>query len=168
MPLTNWMTLRAAMGRLRFVALDSRDTMYLSSAGSFEEASHVRLEMAKLATETMFDRTPDGYVDGDRMERLFNPVTTALLLKSAARDSEIFKSQQIHQSVETGTVRELQVDDNTALLSVEGQILRVGTFNGRVQPETKKVTVFLRLTLNSDIAHNGRYPLVVTDYQERF
>jgi hypothetical protein len=62
----------------------------------------------------------------------------------------------------------VEVDSNTALVSVEGQVLRTGTFNQRIVNDAKKVTVFLRLTVNGDMAHNGRYPLVVTNYEERF
>jgi len=44
--------------------------------------------------------------------------------------------------IETGQIKELGVDNNTALVSVEGQILRTGVFNQRVVNDTKKVTVF--------------------------
>ena len=79
-----------------------------------------------------------------------------------------FRTQQIHQKIETGQIRELEVDNNTALVSVEGQILRTGVFNQRVVNDAKKVTVFLRLQVNDSMALNGRYPLVVVNYEERF
>jgi hypothetical protein len=80
----------------------------------------------------------------------------------------VFRSQQIHQKLETGPIRERAVDSNTALVSVEGQILRTSVFNSRVVNDTRKVTIFLKLRLNEDMATNGRYPLVVTNYDERF
>ena len=104
----------------------------------------------------------------ERLERLFNPATTATLNADAAKDSQVFRAQQIHQKFESGQIREVSVDDNTALVSVEGQILRVGLFNNRVVNNSRKVTVFLRLRVNDDMARNGRYPLVVTNYEERF
>ena len=167
-PITNLFTLQAAMGRMRFVAMDSRDTFYLANLGSFETAQHVHAEIAKMAAETIFSRNPDGFDDPERLERLFNPVTTAALNKDAARDAEVFRTQQIHQKIETGQIRELEVDNNTALVSVEGQILRAGVFNQRVVNDAKKVTVFLRLQVNDSMALNGRYPLVVVNYEERF
>ena len=39
---------------------------------------------------------------------------------------------------------------------------------GRVVDDSKPVTVFLRLAVNTDMAHNGRYPLVVVAYDSRF
>jgi hypothetical protein len=167
-PITNSLTLKAAMGRMRFVAMDSRDTFYLANLGSFETAQHVHAEIAKMAAETIFSRNPDGFDNPERLERLFNPATAATLNKDAARDADVFRAQQIHQKIETGQIRELEVDDNTALVSVQGQILRTGIFNQRVVNDAKKVTVFLRLHVNDDMAHNGRYPLVVTNYEERF
>jgi hypothetical protein len=79
-----------------------------------------------------------------RLERLFNPATTASLQKGAVKDADVFRVQQIHQKIETGQIRELEVDSNTALVSVERQILRTGVFNQRVVNDVKKLTVFLR------------------------
>jgi hypothetical protein len=153
--------------RLRFVAMDSRDTFYLANLGNFETAQHIHAEVARLAVETIFSRSPDGFDDPERLERLFNPATTIELNKDAAKDAAVFRQQQIHQKIETGQIREIEVDNNTALVSVEGQVLRTGMFNNRIVNDAKKVTVFLRLTVNGDMAHNGRYPLVVTNYEER-
>jgi hypothetical protein len=167
-PITNWMTLQTAMGRMRFVTMDSRSCFYLNSAGSFESEESIHSELARMAAETIFDRNPDGFNAPERLERLFNPETALALNRDASRDSEVFKAQQIHQSLETGAIKEVNLSEKTALISVEGQILRTGMFNGRVTNNSKKVTVFLRLTVNDNMASNGRYPLVVTNYEERF
>ena len=162
------LTVAAMMKPLRFVAMDSRDTFYLSSLGNFEQAKQIHTELAKLAAETIFDRSPDGFDDPERLERLFNPTTTARLNKEAERDAGAFLAQAIHQKFETQTIRELRVDNNTALVSVEGQVLRHATFNGRIVDDTKPVTVFLKLALNPDMVRNGRYPLVVVNYDSNF
>ena len=154
--------------RLRFVAMDSRDTFYLANLGTFETAQHIHAELAKMAAETIFSRSPDGFDDPERLERLFNPASTAQLNRDAARDADIFRSQQLHQKFEAGQIRELEIDSNTVLVSVEGQILRSGVFNQRQVNDSKRVIVFLRLKTNDDMARNGRYPLVVTNYEERF
>ena len=167
-PISNWFTLQAAMGKIRFTAMDSRDTFYLSSLGNFETASQIHGELAKMAAETIFSRSPNGFDNPERLERLFNPATTASLQKDAARDADVFRIQQIHQKFEAGQIKEIGVDDNTALVSVAGQVLRTGMFNQRIVNDTKHVTVFLRLHVNEDMATNGRYPLVVTNYEEHF
>jgi hypothetical protein len=166
--ISNHLTVSEMMQRMRFVAMDSRDTFYLANLGSFETAQHIHAELAKMAAETIFSRSPDGFDDAERLERLFNPGTTASLQKEAARDADIFRAQQIHQKIETGQIRELEIDANTALVSVEGQVLRTAIFNQRIVNDSKKVTIFFRLRVNEDMALNGRYPLVVTNYEERF
>src|SRR6516225_8902301 len=123
--------------RLRFVAMDSRDTFYLANLGTFETAQHIHAELAKMAAETIFSRSPDGFDDPERLERLFNPATTTQLNKDAARDADVFRQQQIHEKWESGQIRELEVDGNTALVSVEGQVLRSGVFNGRPTNDAK-------------------------------
>jgi hypothetical protein len=165
---SHYLTVSEMMGRIRFAAMDSRDTFYLANLGSFETAQRIHGELAKMAAETIFSRNPDGFDYPERLERLFNSTTTAALNNDAARDADVFRSQQIHQKLETGPVHERAVDSNTALVSVEGQILRSSVFNQRVVNDTKKVTIFLKLRLNDDMPTNGRYPLVVTNYEERF
>ena len=162
------LTVTEMMGRIRFAAMDSRDTFYLGNLGSFETAQHIHEELAKMAAETIFSRNPDGFDYPERLERLFNPTTTAAVNKDAARDADAFRSQQVHQKLETGQIRERAFDSNSALVSVEGQLLRTSVFNSRVVNDSRKVTVFLKLRLNEDMATNGRYPLVVTNYEERF
>src|ERR1700744_5697027 len=72
-PVSNYLTLQSAMQRLRFVAMDSRGTFYLTSAGGFETAQHIHADMARLAVETLYNRNPEGFDNKDRLERLFSP-----------------------------------------------------------------------------------------------
>ena len=60
------------------------------------------------------------------------------------------------------------VDNNTALVSVEGQILRTAFLINGWLTTPKKSRSFCELRVNDDMATNGRYPLVVTNYEERF
>jgi hypothetical protein len=162
------LTVRAMMQPIRFAAMDSRDTFYLTSAGSFDTSQHIHAEIAKLAAETIFNRNPEGYDAPERLERLFNPATTQSLQDQLSKDNDSFRAQQIHQKFESGLIKELAVDQSTALVSVDGQVFRHGIFDGKVVDDSKPVTVFLRLAVNSDMAHNGRYPLVVVAYDIRF
>jgi hypothetical protein len=159
---------QTAMGRIRFSTMDSRGSFYLSNLGSFDSSEQIHSEIAKMAVETIFSRNPEGYDQNERMERLFNPITTALLRKDAEKDNQIFRVQQIHQKVETGPIKELAVDQDTAKVSVECQVMRDGMFNSKLVNVTKKATVFLTMKVNDDMATNGRYPLVVTEYFTRY
>lgn len=168
-PISNQLTLQTAMGQMRFVAMDSRDTFYLSSMGSFETAQHIRAELSKMAAETIFDRNPDGFDDPERLDRLFNPATTKDLQQQAGKDADAFKMEEMHQKFESqGPIEEISMDSNTALVCVHGQVSRTWMFNQRTQNQSRKVAVFLRLNVNEDMAHNGRYPLIVDRYEAKF
>jgi hypothetical protein len=54
------------MSRIRFVAMDSRDTFYLANLGTFDTARHIHAELAKMAAETIFSRNPDGFDNPER------------------------------------------------------------------------------------------------------
>jgi hypothetical protein len=167
-PVTNYYTLNASMQKMRFAAMDGRDTFYLSSMGSFEDSQHMHAEAAKLASETIFNRNPDGYDDKERMERLFGPKMIESLKKDESKDSDVFLAQQIHQKIEIGVIREINVDSNSALVSVEGQILQTKMFNQHTTNDSKNVTLFLKLAVNGAMSTNGKYPMVVVEYKEQF
>lgn len=155
-----------AMSRMRIAVPDTKGGfLYIDNAGSFEKAQAIHRESAKMAAETIFNRTPLGFEDPERMERLFNPDTYKLLLKDAARDEQVFQTQDIYQSIVTGQIKEISVDKDTTLVSVEGQIKSQKTLNQHVIPDSRNVTIFLRLQVNPDMASNGRFPLVVTNYE---
>ena len=125
-PVTNWITLRTAMEQIRFGLLDSRDTVYLSSLGTFETAGKMHEEMSRMATETMFSRNPDGYDYEDRKTRLFSPAALIALNADTGRDAIVFRDQQMHTKCETGHVREIPIDANNVKVGVDFQILRTG------------------------------------------
>src|SRR6516162_2631851 len=90
------LAIREEHRRIKFVAMDSRDTFYLANLGTFESAKHIHAELAKMAAETIFSRSPEGFDNPERLERLFNPATYLNLQAEEKRDSESFKAQQIH------------------------------------------------------------------------
>lgn len=168
-PITNWITLQTAMQRLRVAVPDMKGGyLYLDNVGSFDSATKIHNDTAKMAAETIFNRSPDGVDDPERLERLFNPETTAKATLESSRDAEAFKSEQIHQKIETGLIKEISVDNDTALVSVEAQILRTGLFNQRVFNDARTATIFFTMKLNKDIATNGRFPLVIVRYDTNY
>ena len=77
------LTVQAMMQPIRFAAMDSRDTFYLSSAGSFDNAQHIHAEIAKLAAETIFDRNPEGIRRGRTSGALVQSGYDAITPRSA-------------------------------------------------------------------------------------
>jgi hypothetical protein len=168
-PITNHVTQSIAMQRMRIAVPDSRGGfLYLDNVGSFQTAQSVHAEISKMAAETIFNRSPDGFDNPERITRLFDDKIAEYLNKKAGEDSENFRIGQVHQKIETGDIKELSVDSNTALVSVEGQVLRQGMFNSKAFNDTKNLLVFFKLKVNQDMASNGRYPMIVENYEVRY
>src|SRR4029077_11057150 len=96
------LTVSEMMSRIRFVAMDSRDTFYLANLGTFDTARHIHAELAKMAAETIFSRNPDGFDSPERLERLFNPASTTALNKAAAKDADVFVLNRFTRSSRQG------------------------------------------------------------------
>ena len=167
-PISNYFTLQAAMGEVRFVAMDSRNTFYISSVGKFDDAQAIRRETAKMAAVAIFTRRPDGFENPELIDRLFWPVAGQAVMDDANKEADQFKAEQVHQHVETGPMSEISKDGDSTLVSVEVQVMREYVFNQRLLNDAQKATLFLLLKVNSGMATNGQYPLVVYSYKIRF
>ena len=167
-PISNYFTLQAAMGEVRFVAMDSRNTFYISSVGKFDDAQAIRRETAKMAAVAIFTRRPDGFEHPELIDRLFWPVAGQAVMDDANKEADQFKAEQVHQHAETGPMTEISKDGNATLVSVEVQVMREYVFNQRLLNDVQKATLFLLLKVNSGMATNGQYPLVVYSYKIRF
>jgi hypothetical protein len=152
------------MKPIRFAALNSRDTYYFTPAGRFESVPEAHLEMAKLAVQTMFDRSPDGLDNPERVDHLFNSRCAEQLKAEVSKDADIFRNQQIHQKVEIGHVREVQVGQNSAAIEIIGQVIQTGFLDQRLA-QTRDVTINVQILPNYEILENRKFPMVVWNYE---
>jgi hypothetical protein len=162
------LAVQETMNQIRFVAMDERNTRYISNLGTFETAEKIHSQSARDAVATIFSRNPEGFDFPERAALLFGPDAAATLQREVARDADTFRIQQRHQKVEMGQVKELALDSNTILVSVEAQVLGRSLMNQRIVDDARNVLVFVRLKVNGGMADNGRFPLVVVDYKEKF
>ena len=163
-PVSNWFTLQAALHPLRFVMLNSRDTFYLSAGGTFEDAKRVQIDYAKLAAQTLFDRSPDGLDAPERLDRLFNQRCEDQLKAELARDADLFRLQQLHQKIEIGRIRLVQLSADSAALEITGQVIRTGFLGGAVT-QTRSVVMNVKVMPNDEIETNHKFPMVVWAYE---
>jgi hypothetical protein len=162
-PVTNYLTLQSAMGHIRFAALNSKNTWYITGSGTFEDTTREHLDMAKLACSTMFERSPDGLDSPERVDRVFNEKTSQQVKDDVAKDADTFAKQHLNQFVKFGLVREVQLEPNSAVVEVNAQLTRKGFLNG--QDATIPLVVYVKLTPNDEIEQNRRYPMVVWAYE---
>jgi hypothetical protein len=156
---------------LRFVAMDGSGTFWISRLGTFETADEFRVDAARTAAEAMFNRNPNGFDNPKQVERAFNGVCYNRLKEQASRDADEFRLSQIHQKVEMGRVNQIALDSDTARMSVECQVIRsrlFGVVEKRVITDARRCTLLVKLAVNQDMAHSGKFPLEVVDYEVRW
>jgi hypothetical protein len=165
---TYYLTLHEAMQSIRFVAMDSRGTMYITSLGTFETADDFRIATARDAVEAIFNRNPNGLDNQKRVELLFNTRCSQLVRAQAAKDADEFRLRQIHQKVETGKIKAISISDDRARMSVECQVLRQRVFEGHVINDSQNVLVLLELAVNHSPAISGKFPIEVVQFDTRY
>jgi len=159
--LTVWLMTRP----LRFAALDGSGTFWISRVGTFEDADAFRVDAARTAAEAMFNRNPNGFDNPLQLEHAFNNACCKRVKEQAAKDADQFRVSQIHQKVETGKIHQIAMADDQARMSVECQVVQWRVFQGAVIPDAKKCLLLVKLAVNEQIAHSGKFPLEVVDYE---
>jgi hypothetical protein len=154
------------MRRIHFALMNSRDTFYITAAGGFETIQEEHLEMAKLAGQTLLNRSPDGLDSPERVDRLFNAKCEEQVKTDIAADADTFKMQGLHQKLEVGHVREVQLSPSTAVVEVSGQLIRTGFITHSDQ--TRQVVVDIQMVANDEFETNHKFPIVVYAYQVKF
>jgi hypothetical protein len=167
----HYLTVWTVTQPLRFVAMDGSGTFWISRLGTFETADEFRVDAARTAAEAMFNRNPNGFDNPKQVERAFNGVCYNRLKEQASRDADEFRLSQIHQEVEMGRVNQIALDSDTARMSVECQVIRsrlFGVVEKRVITDARRCTLLVKLAVNQDMAHSGKFPLEVVDYEVRW
>src|ERR1700741_3980235 len=59
-PITNHLTEQTMMQQTRVIVMDGSDTFYLTAAGTFDQQTHLHAELARLAAQAIYSRSPDG------------------------------------------------------------------------------------------------------------
>lgn len=145
----------------RVVILDEAGTFHVSPLLNFEDAGRLHISQALLACIALFQKNPNGFDYPELVEKMFLP--DALVKAKEYQSAELteFKAKQIHQKVEVFRVDVLQTRNNTVLVEVSGQLLRVGLFNGQSFAESPKFKARFTLARNPRLTQNGRYPMAV-------
>jgi hypothetical protein len=182
--ITNYQTVRAMMQPIRLVAMDERGSFYSFNAGPFERETSLHAWTAHQAAIMLLSRNPNGSdFSDDVLDRAFSGLKDRKgvscfdqVKASLGKDADQFLQQQIHQKFELGklpgsnddAIRELKCNESKAWVSVEGQVVRQGVFNGRPTQSSNPVKVFFEIIANDDVVHNGQYPMVVDAFQVQY
>jgi hypothetical protein len=152
--------------RERVVILDGSGTFSIAPTLDFETATGLHEEMALWSTYALFSQNPNGFDMPELLDKMFleEPLRKARSLLSEA--SHEFREKNIHQKVEVFEIKILKTRDDQVFAQVSGQLIRTGSFEGKVFVEDPQFTLTLVLHRNPNMLDNKRFPLAVISFEE--
>jgi flagellar biosynthesis regulator FlaF len=145
----------------RVVVLDESGTYHISPLLDFEDATKLQTSQALLACLALLEKNPTGFDYPELLEKMYLPDALNQAKAMQSQEADELEAKQIHQKVEVQRVDVLQTRNNQVLVAVEGQLIRVGLFNGEPFTEAKKFHAQFTLLRNPNLTSNGRFPLAV-------
>ncbi|HYF36659.1 MAG TPA: hypothetical protein VD994_15290 [Prosthecobacter sp.] len=144
-----------------FVVMDSSGAYYVEAGVNFEQAKPMHLALTELAVETLFDRTPTGLVNPDRLPRLCDRDGLAELRAKIREEDSYFVGQQVRQTVQVEKVEVLIPLATAVRTGATGLLTRDLTFKGQSLTEQYTFTVWFNWHMNPDMRDNQAYPAVI-------
>ncbi|MCP5541204.1 MAG: hypothetical protein H7A53_12250 [Akkermansiaceae bacterium] len=145
-----------------FVIMDGAGVYYLAPTADFEDAVELHAAQTRLAMESLLNRGPNGPDSPNRIKKIFTDTAIEYIENEYQKEAKTFRDQKIHQKVEVGSTEVLKTVGEGAITSAEGQVIRVGVFDGKAFNEVYDVSARFAWALNRDMRFNGRYPTVCT------
>jgi len=137
---------------------------YKGKLEDFHQATTLHEEQTEIAALCLFQRSPKKLDYEDRLKQLFATDAYSKAQEMISADMAEFRTKSLHQKVEIREVITLPVRGKGVLSSLKGQLLRTGMFEGKVFSETLKLELNLQFVRNPNMAMNGAYPSIVTDF----
>jgi len=110
-------------------------------------------------------RSPSGFDYPERIKLILGENAYPKALKLLADEQEEFRLKSLHQKVEISQTKILNVRDNSVFVSLHGQLIRTGNFDGKPFIEAFKLNVKMTFVRNPDLIAKGDYPTIVTDFE---
>ena len=149
----------------RVVVLDETGTYHISPLLDFEDATKLQTSQTLLACLALLEKNPNGFDYPELLEKLYLPDAFNQAKTLQSQEAAELKAKQIHQKVEVQRLDVLQTRNNQVLVAVEGQLIRLGLFNGEPFTEARKFHAQFTLLRNPNLTSNGRFPLAVWKFQ---
>ena len=147
----------------RYLVID--DTcFFLPKSFEFKDAHDLHFDQAQLVCETLLNRGPAGVDNQARLKNLFHPTAYEKVIQLVENEAADFKSRSIHQKVSIAETRQLKMKDESVLIQVTGQLIRMGQFSGKSFIEILDFECQLHFIPNLNMLSNGRYPTIVFNY----
>lgn len=139
-------------------------TYYLPKSLDFAEAKELHVSQAGLLMESLLNRAAEGLDNPERLKRMCEADAYKKAVSMIKKDSEAFKAKRIHQKVEIRSVQILQAEDDTVMVAVDAQLVRIGVFGDAPFQEALTVKARLQFVRNPSVAQNGSFPTLLRSF----
>lgn len=154
--------------RERVIVYDPNGPTYsVTPLLSFEEAQELHQSIAMDAASALLNRNPKGLDRDDLMKALFLRDAREKVAALLEQEGPEFGTKNFHQKV-NATVETITPSGETVIVTIRGQVIRSGVFNGRSLVETKNINLQLTLLRNPNMFVNKRYPLSVCAFDLKY
>ena len=159
-----WFLIQSFNQRQSIVIIDD-ETVYLPKSLEFVEANDLHIAQAKLAVQALLNRDSVGVDNSSQLRRLYGHQAFEKAKALIKREGVEFEVKQLHQKVEIIDVNLLRLRSDSVKVLVSGNLIRAGRFEDENLIEVLEFKMNLLFQRNHNMAVNGRYPTVVTDFQ---
>jgi hypothetical protein len=167
-----WLTMLHKQ-RERFVIQNGAGSYTVAPALAFDEATDLHEDCGFQAARAAFSRHPEGADRLGELERWYLDDPNSGGGKSSlgkikaliAGEAAEFRAKQFHQKMNlTDPVQVVVTSDQAVKVTLSGQLIRTGVFQGRAHLETRKFSLQLILVRNPNMMLNNRPPLAIWDF----
>jgi len=153
--------------RERVIIMDAAGTYSIAPTLDFTEATRLHEELALWSTYALLSQNPSGFDMPELLDKMFldDAFKQARSLHSEA--AKEFREKSIHQKVEIFEIKVLQTRSEQVFAQVKGQLIRTGTFEGKMFVEDPQFELTLTLHRNPNMLTNKRFPLAVIAFEEK-
>ena len=162
-----FLIIEAYRSQERVVILDPAGTFSIAPTMDFQRAEKLHEEIALWSTHVLFSQNPNGFDMPELLEKMYLDESLKQAKRIYSDVSAEFKEKNIHQKVEVFAIKVLKTRENKVLVKVDGQLIRTGSFEGKVFVEDPEFTVNFVLYRNPDMLKNKRFPLAVSSFEEK-
>ena len=162
------LSLALAFGRgsppVLFVVLDPSGNVIVAPGLTFVAAKELHVQQSLLAATALLLRNPKDFDQPELLQVLFSASALAQARALKAAEAKEFESRQIQQKPQITRIEAITTRQEEVQVQVIGQLARWGMVEQA--PFSDAVPFNLRLVLkpNTDLLHNRRQPVVVTQF----
>ncbi|MCB1124033.1 MAG: hypothetical protein KJT03_20945 [Verrucomicrobiae bacterium] len=161
-----FLLINAYRTRERVVILDGSGTYSIAPTLDFEEATRMHEELALWSTYALYSQNPNGFDMPELLDKIFLDDALKQARRLHSDLTQEFREKNIHQKVEVFEIRILQTRSEQIIAQVDGQLIRIGNFEGKAFIEDPEFTLTLVMYRNPNMLVNKRFPLAVLSFEE--